>query len=771
MGNIIQWADIVKAGEIIAKEQQAVSGMSLSEAANALNYTKTASGMYIRTVMTTAAESTVATTASEAAGAIAVEGASTTAVNLTLVQGAGGATQVMGIGTIAAPIAACLAGAVGGYLIGKELNKNPTYSQFFDKIVFKTLDFVTGNHYANELINENKAPTIPILYDGSGRAYLVSDMINGVKTYLDTLGGTPESFAHSFATLDALCSYYNITDKSYFPNATTYPYICAFAEGSLIRIYFSSSVYYFNGSNMVSQGGVQVAYYNTGQYNYKWDPTGAGNMYSWIVPLYSNYNIVNVSNNTNYFSKDPYTAPIPLPSPITKYTPATPSTSPKTDPNGKVWKEVYLPATPPTEMPDGQPVPQTAPDPARVTPYIKPYQPQPVGVPIKKPTTTPTNPIVIPNPEPDTSTAPYPAVNPASDPSVATDPVSQPVQEPIPDPISTGTPVVPVVPSVPLPSSAKGLLHVYNPTPTQVDQFGEWLWTTFSGDIIDTIGKLFNNPMDAVIGLHEIYCTPTESATDVNIRAGFLESNVPSRLVTSRYTEIKCGAVSVPEYWNNYLDYSPYTKSYCYLPFIGIVELNTDDIVGSGVEITYRIDVYNGSCIALITTAKPNSAESVTYQFEGNCAVSVPITSGMMSAVQNALIGVATTALSAGATAAVTVATGGTALPAAVLAGSVAAGATKQGLTSKNQVQYSGSFGSSYGAMGLKKPFLIIKRPRQKVVYGYNENYGYPSHKMVLVSTCTGYLRAREVDVISPTATEEEKKMIENLLKTGVFVD
>jgi hypothetical protein len=277
--------------------------------------------------------------------------------------------------------------------------------------------------------------------------------------------------------------------------------------------------------------------------------------------------------------------------------------------------------------------------------------------------------------------------------------------------------------------------------------------------------------MDAVIGLHELYCTPAVSAADVNIRAGFLESNVPSRLVTSRYKEIKCGALSVPEYWGNYLDYSPYTKSYCYLPFIGIVELNTDDIVGSGVEITYRIDTYNGSCIALITTAKPNSAEAVTYQFEGNCAVTVPITSGMMTAAQNALIGIATTALSAGATAAVTVATGGTALPAAAMLGTVAAGGSKQGLTSKNQVQYSGSFGSSFGAMGIKVPFLIIKRPRQKVVYGYNENYGYPAHKMVLVSACSGYLKAIEVDVISPTATESEKKMIEQLLKSGVFVD
>ena len=73
--------------------------------------------------------------------------------------------------------------------------------------------------------------------------------------------------------------------------------------------------------------------------------------------------------------------------------------------------------------------------------------------------------------------------------------------------------------------------------------------------------------------------------------------------------------------------------------------------------------------------------------------------------------------------------------------------------------------------MGNKKPFLIIKLPKQKVVPGYNENYGYPAHKMVLISKCTGYLKAIEVDVVSPTATEEEKRLIEKQLKSGIFVN
>jgi hypothetical protein len=787
MGNVIQWADYVKALEAIAEEQAMVSGMSVAEAAAARGFTQTASGMYLKTVMTTVAESAVGATATEVAAG-ATGGAATTAVNLTLVEGTGaaaGTAQVAGIGSVALPVAACIGAAAGGYLIGKELDKNETYHDFWDNLVFKTCDFVTGNNYADELLAEPEqgAITVPLIYDGYGNAYLPSQMTAELKQYLDLLAeGSAAVPTESVAEVLALngIPYTNVTSAI---NVESYTNAMIFKQNTPPDTYLYlllTNGDFYDKSNYISTtaplksvrislttkavGFTEDILANHQNFNFIAEYAAAP---VYCVKQFVISGVTFIANLTMLYVEPPEK----LPEGVTQYTPSAPAITPITDPNGNTWAPVYLPSTSPTEMPDGEPVPEAGSDPSRLTPYIPPYQPQPADVPLVIPDTTPANPIVIPNPEPDTSIAPYPASNPAIDPSQLAEPVTPPGAENLPKPVNDGAPSLPLLPSVPSPSSAKGLLHVYNPTPAQVDLFGEWLWTTFSGDIIDTISKLFNNPMDAVIGLHELYCTPIVSAEDVNIRAGYLDSNVPSRLVTSRYKEIKCGAVSVPEYWGNYLDYSPYTKSYCYLPFIGIVELNTDDIVGSGVEITYRIDTYNGSCIALITTAKANSAESVTYQFEGNCAVSVPITSGMMTAVQNALIGIATTALSAGATAAVTVATGGTALPAAAMLGTVAAGASKQGLTSKNQVQYSGSFGSSFGAMGIKIPFLIIKRPKQKVVYGYNTNYGYPAHKMVLLSTCTGYLKAIEVNVVSSTATEAEKKMIQECLKTGVFVD
>ena len=91
-------------------------------------------------------------------------------------------------------------------------------------------------------------------------------------------------------------------------------------------------------------------------------------------------------------------------------------------------------------------------------------------------------------------------------------------------------------------------------------------------------------------------------------------------------------------------------------------------------------------------------------------------------------------------------------------------------LSGKSTVQKSGTFGSSHGALGIKTPFITVTRPKQIQVPNYNELYGYPAHKMVYIGDCTGFLRCREVHVVSATASNEEKVLIEQLLKTGVYV-
>lgn len=329
-----------------------------------------------------------------------------------------------------------------------------------------------------------------------------------------------------------------------------------------------------------------------------------------------------------------------------------------------------------------------------------------------------------------------------------------------------------------IPSSGPGFIHVYNPTPAEFVAFGTWLWVTYADATID---KILNNPFDGVIGAHELYATPNRDGRD-NIRSAFLTCPTTADLVTNRYSEIDCGTVIVPEFYGNYLDYSPYSQAYIYLPFIGINEVSIDDIVGHAVNIRYRVDSYSGSCIAMIFVAK-DGYQNLCYQFAGSCSVEVPMAGGSQAAIKAGMMQAEAYARAAMIQAGANVVGGiGSALLGNIggvlssLSGVASnyaqaqAGVEAARVANKSSVQHSGQFGSSHGAMGQKIPFIIIRNPIQVKVVNYNEDYGFPAHKRVIVGGCRGYLRVREVNVISAHATDEEKMAIEMALKGGVYV-
>lgn len=435
---------------------------------------------------------------------------------------------------------------------------------------------------------------------------------------------------------------------------------------------------------------------------------------------------------------------------------------------------VYYPVTLPVGDPGISNNPSVNPNPQAPTefPQLEPYIPT-----IVSPSTYP---LEIPVPDETARTSPIESyvpnlsvnLNPNTDPSAEPAPAPEPVPDPYPDlkpPSSVGNspsvvfPLPGDFPSI-VPVSGSGLIHVYNPTPQEMISFGNWLWVTYADA---SIQKIWNNPFDGVISAHELYATPSNDGRD-NIRSGFLVCPTSAALVRQRYATIDCGSMVVPEYYGNYLDYAPYSKAHVYLPFIGIVELDVDDIVGHGVNITYHIDSYNGSCIAQITVAKTDYQNTV-YQFSGNCSVEIPLAGGSQAAIKAGLISAAATGISS--------IVGGLA---SMFSGNIAGGiggiaygiggAVSQAVSQKSSVQHSGTFGASYGAMGIKKPYFIIHRPIQKIVVNYNEDYGFPAHKRVRIGNCKGFLRVREVHAVSSTATDEEKARIEELLKDGVFV-
>lgn len=354
------------------------------------------------------------------------------------------------------------------------------------------------------------------------------------------------------------------------------------------------------------------------------------------------------------------------------------------------------------------------------------------------------------NPVSSTSTQNDPQVNPETATQPLLDLITKIMQKDPPvNPPDTGGGKTPVV--VPPTGSASALYAIYNPTLEQINSFGAWLW---SDNFIEQIKKLFNDPMQAIIGLHKVYATPATSGSQ-NIKVGYLDSGVSAKVVSNQYTTIDCGTVSLPEYFYNVFDYAPYTDINLYLPFIGIVGLDVADVMRSSIHIIYHVDVLSGACLAEVKVIR-DSAGGTLYQYTGNASVTLPISSGSYMGIVSSIAGIA------GGIAG-TIASGGSALPLiASSAGSL--------LNARTKVEHSGGFSGNAGAMGSKIPYLIISRPQVELANNFEKYIGYPTNITTTLESCSGFVNVLECHLENINATDSELNEIESLLKGGIIV-
>ena len=320
---------------------------------------------------------------------------------------------------------------------------------------------------------------------------------------------------------------------------------------------------------------------------------------------------------------------------------------------------------------------------------------------------------------------------------------------PNPDDTGDGNSPPTVIPT----AQTSALFAVYNPTQAEINAFGQWLW---SSNFIDQLLKMFNDPMQAIMGLHKTYISPaTGSASTIHV--GYLDSGVSSATVPTQYTTMDCGSVNLAEYFGNVFDYSPYTRVFIYLPFIGFKELDVSQVMRSSINVKYRGDAYTGACLAEITVTRDGGAGGVLYSFGGECAVRYPLSQGSYMGIATGLMGVAASA---------TMALGGMMNPIMGIGGMLSSA-----MSAKTKVEQSGGFSGNVGAMGIKKPYLVVMRPQTAMPSQHKHFSGAPSSSYVTISKTNGLIRVREChveDIIR--ATKEEKTMIETALKEGVLV-
>lgn len=347
------------------------------------------------------------------------------------------------------------------------------------------------------------------------------------------------------------------------------------------------------------------------------------------------------------------------------------------------------------------------------------------------------------------------------------------------------------IPLSPLPNLSvtdTGMVTLFVPTMTEIKKLADYLWTGI-GDVPENVNKWLMNPLDFIISLNIFPVLPA-TGTAVPIKIGAFISDIVMPKAASQWLEFSCGNITIPEYWGSYMDYSPYTKISAFLPFIGSVQLNTDEVMGRTVSLIYRIDLLSGECVANLLVGG-----NVYYQFTGQCSINVPLTGSDWSRVYGAIAG-SVGAIMTGAGASLVNQTN------ASLARSTMAGhanpATKaraeatlrraeaaewaSGLNvgsnvianvmgAKGAVNHTGNISGTSGMLGLRTPYVMLEYPNQSLPTGYKHFVGYPSNMYYSLGSLSGYTVCEQVIANAPDeCSEAELAEIISALKGGVYL-
>lgn len=331
-------------------------------------------------------------------------------------------------------------------------------------------------------------------------------------------------------------------------------------------------------------------------------------------------------------------------------------------------------------------------------------------------------------------------------------------------------------------SGKTGFTDYYTMTRTQVASLCSFLQTA---SFIDNIQLLFETPAENIISLR---CYPFDvknamgnTTADGDIYISVVNTGVKGNLVGAFSMPIfDLGTVTIPKYFHSFLDYSPYTKIEMYLPYIGFINLDVNEVMGQTINIEYVVDIFSGKCTAFISRGTGED-KTIIMEADGTIGIDVQIGGGQGAEIaRNMLklgIGATAGAVSLGASA-VSAGMAKTAKTAGTIASISGSSAGYLANTTINAIQagqvHISKGGATQSGVNFFAPqncYLVITRPSPVYPSGYNHTVGKPSGVYATLGDLTGFTVVDSIHVEGlSTATSDEVTEVERLLKQGVIL-
>ena len=295
---------------------------------------------------------------------------------------------------------------------------------------------------------------------------------------------------------------------------------------------------------------------------------------------------------------------------------------------------------------------------------------------------------------------------------------------------------------------------------------------------LDNLNYLFTEPSQFFVSLRAYPFDVTDYYNQVltpqlvkmgkaQMKVGDQNLGAPALIEYAQYKYL--GKFKVPRKFNNYLDFSPYTKIEMYLPFAGIITLDTNVVTDKEIRILLAVDFDTGKANYYLVRHEDNQGEydgDIIQTVECQMGMDIPLGSyNTNEQMKNVLM----TGISFIGGAVTTMATGN---PMPLVSSSInAVSGTFKAL--QERVTKGGVSSGTNNIMTPYHPYLIITRP----TYGANgpDDYvtykGRPLFKNCKLGELTGFTVCNDFHLENfGSATDSEISSIDALLKEGIII-
>ena len=299
--------------------------------------------------------------------------------------------------------------------------------------------------------------------------------------------------------------------------------------------------------------------------------------------------------------------------------------------------------------------------------------------------------------------------------------------------------------------------HYYRLSKEDLKSFFTDLWSLdFSDIIFNQVTGVYSNLVENVISLRwfpvQLQALGEIGSTE-GIKLGYTTLKTTCTTLQSTSPLMTGGAFNIKPVYKSYMDYAPYTDIQVFLPFYGMLDLDTNLFMNHLLSVQYTVDIASG-----LITYYISRDDTIVQQVQAKCGIDIPITlSSMIDVASEISNNVVSKSVS---------------LASATAAGSpIGMVGSMLGNTSAPHMKYLSGISENGALYGNRKVTLFIKHPQYNRPGNYASTVGYPSYGKFKLSSLSGFtiVENPRLSMTDKMSLSEYEEIIE-FLKGGIYI-